>query len=385
MIVSMRQQARKAKLYTINKLIRESRRLKSRNGPEEQKKKYNKKAERLMEEMLILKKLKDDEVSKFALCNTKKASEIIADPAVPLKEKALARVSNQSNISACVTQFHMKFPAWVDIVPQLLLKLGEKARKKKNRKLKIRENDRGKVTVSSKTEICTHESICSKDQTVMYPNCDESVVIHNQDRQQEMPKDLSEKISKESVCLKSETRSLAEVKRFTELLKAKNDTENDSLDVINLTSVASSCGTTVDPFFMCEDGKTEYLTSVKVDTSSNEGVYIHERERLSKSARNKSDEKRFFQAERRKSMQEQKPKNSSFKAFQQQSTNISGNRSKQSSYSRQKISVIHHEKKQSPLTDNNSPIHPSWEAKKKLKEQQCAVFAFQGKKIKFDD
>lgn len=51
----MRQQARKAKLYTINKLIRESRRLKSRNGPEEQKKKYHKKAERLMEEVLVLK------------------------------------------------------------------------------------------------------------------------------------------------------------------------------------------------------------------------------------------------------------------------------------------------------------------------------------------
>jgi hypothetical protein len=51
----MRQQARKAKLYTINKLIRESRRLKSRNCPEEQKKKYNRKAERLMEEVLVIK------------------------------------------------------------------------------------------------------------------------------------------------------------------------------------------------------------------------------------------------------------------------------------------------------------------------------------------
>jgi hypothetical protein len=51
----MRQRARKAKLYTINKLVRESRRLKSRNGPEEQKKKYNRKAERLMEEVHIIK------------------------------------------------------------------------------------------------------------------------------------------------------------------------------------------------------------------------------------------------------------------------------------------------------------------------------------------
>jgi hypothetical protein len=51
----MRPQTRKAKLYTINKLVRESRRLKSRNGPEEQKEKYNRKAERLMEEVVIIK------------------------------------------------------------------------------------------------------------------------------------------------------------------------------------------------------------------------------------------------------------------------------------------------------------------------------------------
>lgn len=294
------------------------------------------------------------------MCNT---YQIITSlqPAAPLKEKALARVSNQPNISACVTQFHMKFPTWVHIVPQLLLKLGEKARKKKNRKLKTHENNQGKVTVSSETEICTRESICSKDQNVTSSNCEESVVIHNQDREQKTPvtagkapKDLSGKISKESVYLKSETKitekCLAEVKRFTELLKAKNGTENDNLDAVNFTSVASTCAATVDPFFICEDGKTEYLTSVKLDTSSNEGVDIYKTERLSESAKNKSDERRFFQAERRKSMQEQKPKKSSFKAFQQQSTNISGNRSKQPSYSRQKISVIRHEEKQSPLT-----------------------------------
>jgi hypothetical protein len=54
-IVSMRHKVNKAKLYTINKLIRESRRLKIKNGSEEQKKKYNRKAERFMEEVLAIK------------------------------------------------------------------------------------------------------------------------------------------------------------------------------------------------------------------------------------------------------------------------------------------------------------------------------------------
>jgi len=51
----MRQKVNKAKLYTINKLVRELRRLKSKNGSEEQKKKFNRKAEKLMEEVLVIK------------------------------------------------------------------------------------------------------------------------------------------------------------------------------------------------------------------------------------------------------------------------------------------------------------------------------------------
>jgi hypothetical protein len=61
------------------------------------------------------------------------------------------------------------------------------------------------------------------------------------------------KISKKIVCLKSETdvtkNSLAEVKRFTELLNAENNIENDNLNVVSLTSADSTCATTGDPFF----------------------------------------------------------------------------------------------------------------------------------------
>jgi hypothetical protein len=51
----MRQEARKAKLHTISKLVREIRRLRNKNGSEEQKKKNNRKADRFMEEVHIIK------------------------------------------------------------------------------------------------------------------------------------------------------------------------------------------------------------------------------------------------------------------------------------------------------------------------------------------
>jgi hypothetical protein len=271
----------------------------------------------------------------------------------------------------------MKYPTEVQILPQLLLKLGEKARKKKRQKVKTCQNEQDKASLSSKNEIYTRESITNKDETIMSLNHDETPVTAEKTPKElsgklskesvclksdpvtarKTPKELSGKLSKESACLKSGTKitenSLAEVKRFTELLNAESNIENDNLNVVSLTSVVdSTCATTVDPFFVCEDGEAEHMTSVKVDASSGEEGDIRERKRLSKSIRNKNDEKRFFQAERRKSLQEQKQKNSNVKAFQQQSTNASGTRSKQASYSRQKMSVARHEKKQSPLTGN---------------------------------
>lgn len=399
----MRHKVNKAKLYTINKLIRESRRLKIKNGSEEQKKKYNRKAERFMEEVLAIKKLKADEVSKFALCNTKMLNDIIADPAASLNDRALARISSQPTISTCVTQFHTKFPMWNHIVPQLILKLGnKKARKQRNKKLKTCENVQKKVTECSKEKICTNSNICGQDQTLTPLNSDAVHITQNEDKQQKIPvveektpKDINKKINMEIVGMDTDSSTgfrneikiangrLAEVKRFTEHLKAQNNIQNDNMVDVNSMPV-SPFATTVDPFFVSEDGKTEYLTSASI----REEIDTHKEGKQSRHpACNKNEERRFFEAEKRKNVQEQNPKNANFKTFQQrQPVNNPGNRSKQSSFTRQKMNVLHHNKKKLSVTaDNDGPVHPSWEAKKKLKEQQCSVFAFKGKKIKFDD
>jgi hypothetical protein len=299
--------------------------------------------------------------------------------AASLKDKALARLSNQPSISTCVSQFRMKFPTWDHIVPQLLLKLGDKkAKKRKHTKSKTHE-DKQKDVIKSPIEeqaklvkSCTNDIISDKDQTVTSLNPDESTVIHNQDRQQKIPvtaektpEDLSEEMSRESVSketdndagirneIKIAEKSLAEVKRFTEHLKAEKNIENNNLVLVNSTSVSPSA-TTVDPFFVYEDGKTEYLTSVKGNTGFSEEIDTHKKERISKQPTwIKNDERRFFQAERRKNMQVQKPKMSNFKTFQQRPPVYnSGNRSKQSSFLKQKMNIVHHEKKQISTTGN---------------------------------
>ena len=37
------------------------------------------------------------------------------------------------------------------------------------------------------------------------------------------------------------------------------------------------------------------------------------------------------------------------------------------------------------ITDAEEKLHPSWEAKRKRKEQESKITEFQGKKMKFDD
>jgi hypothetical protein len=292
---------------------------------------------------------------------------ISLQPDASLKDKALARISSHPTISTCVSQFRTQFPMWNHVVPQLILKFGhKKARKQRNKKLKTCENVQKKVTECAKDTICTNSNKSDQDQTVAPLNSDAVYITQNEEKQQKIPtieektlKGINKKISMEIARMqtynstgiineiKITNRRLAEVKRFTEHLKSQNSTEDDNMIDVNSMPV-SPFATTVDPFFVSEDGKTEYLTTASV----REEIYIHKKEKHPRHpACNKNDERRFFEAEKRKDMQEQKPKNSNFKTFRlRQPVNNSGNRSKHSSFTRQKMNEIHYHKKKQNAT-----------------------------------
>lgn len=298
---------------------------------------------------------------------------ISLQPAASLEDKALARISSQPTISTCVSQFRTKFPMWNNIVPQLILKLGQKkARKQRHNILKTCENVQKNVTECPKETICINSNKCGQDQTVTPLNSDTVYINQNEEKQQKIPaaeektlNGLNKKINMEIAKMqtgsssgiineiKTANKRLAEVKRFTDHLKAQNSTEDDSMIDVHSVSV-SPFATTVDPFFVSEDDKTEYLTIVRVRKE----IDTHKKEKESRhSAFNKIDERRFFEAEKRKHMPEQKPKNSNFKNFQQrQPVNISGNRTKQSSFMGQKMNELHHHKRQQNVTAGKYPV-----------------------------
>jgi hypothetical protein len=295
-------------------------------------------------------------------------------PAASLKDKALARISSQPTISTCVSEFRTKFPTWNNIVPQLILKLGHKnARKQRNRKLKTCENVQKKVTECSKETVCININKCGQGQTVTPLKSDAVYIAQNKEKQQKIPsveektlKGLNKKINMEIARMQTDSstdiiyeikianRRLAEVKKFTEHLKAQNSTEDDNMIDVNSPPV-SPFATTYDPFFVYEDCKNEYLTSASV----REEIDTHKKEKQPRHPScNKSGVRRFFEAEKRKHMPEQKQKNSNFKTFQQgQPVNKSGSRSEQSSFTRQKMNDIHHHKKWLNATTGKYLVH----------------------------
>ncbi|XP_069687494.1 serum response factor-binding protein 1 isoform X2 [Periplaneta americana] len=374
-IVSMRREVRRARVHVINKLVRESKKLKNKNGSEEQKKKNERKAERFMEEVFIIK------------------------PGESLHNKALARLSSHPNVSTHVSQFHSKFPTWNLTLPQILLSLGKK-KKKKSKNSKGSESDKKTITKPSKEtnvqgscNVSDGENVNPQTSVNLCEDSEEDSSAEIQKVAKNMTKKESKKGSIKVGVLDSEAgiiiakKSSAEVKKFTEHLAAVNSCDENTESDENVESTFPPAeGTTVDPFFVCVDGETEYLTNIKVETRESDETNKQNKTKVQKHfSWNKNDDKQENRMERRK-MREYKPKNPNFRSFQQRTSVFkynSGEKRKQPVFV--KKTKEDGREKQISKAGNDGPVHPSWEAKKKLKDQQHAIFAFQGKKIKFDD
>ncbi|KAJ9599258.1 hypothetical protein L9F63_010260 [Diploptera punctata] len=349
----MRQDVRRARVHTINKLVRTSKKLKNKHGSEKEKEKYQRKAARFMEEITIIKSLKDDEISKFVLINTKSPDDILNDPKISLREKAMARLSSHPNLIKRLNDFRTKYPLQEDE----LLKLFEQLVKEdfiEDNLMETSDIEEEQNESPSISEINSSKTVKSK------------IVKQKKKRKELESNDIvtNSKVSGES---------LSEVKRFSEILKTNDDnSDNDNRNnedisdrIPNKTVNEVPEEKTADPFFMCEDGMTEYITIAK--------KIINESENFGEN--NFKDYSGYANRRERRQGQFFEPKNFNKKNYH-----------KEHKFSNNRIQLEKRidDVKEVENTVNES-IHPSWEAKKRMKDQQHAISAFQGKKIKFDE
>ncbi|XP_060854734.1 serum response factor-binding protein 1-like [Rhopalosiphum padi] len=151
-IVSMRHIVRKSKVHTIHKLTREAKKLKEKKGSEEQIAKNKKKAERFINELMVIKKLNDDDVTKYALQNEVPSATILNNIDITLETRALARLAGHKFIIDKIQDFRNKYPDWKFCITDLLNELGAKykAKNKPNKKKIVQLNN---VKTEIKTKI----------------------------------------------------------------------------------------------------------------------------------------------------------------------------------------------------------------------------------------
>merc|ERR1711976_357081 len=102
--------------------------------------KFQRQIQRLQIEMNFLKHVKKDEISKFALANTLsdlpevRATKDPQEIEQVLKKRVLTRIANTNVMAKEITEFRKAFPDWEKELPKIFSVLGQKQRKKDQRK-----------------------------------------------------------------------------------------------------------------------------------------------------------------------------------------------------------------------------------------------------------
>ncbi|KAL1117693.1 hypothetical protein AAG570_004008 [Ranatra chinensis] len=455
-VVAMRQNVRRARVQTIHKLTKVIKRLREKKGSEEQKQKNSAKADRLAEEILVMHalfdwcvkivheldlylsifvvftdfvrcgyvkamsdvtseakndvqtkndaqsrrcrlKMKDDEIAKECLQNTRKPEELIADVNSSVGTRAWARLSIHKSLSDPIAKFHVMYPDWRETVP-MLLNLTKKERKKLLAKKirKINKESRRKSTikrpdfldqpiqeVDGRISGTGREIIKSKGNTFIV---EEVMTAEKLKVEEKMPK-----VEKKNKLDRLETEkkvvnnfnsnklpvvnSQKEPSPPTSLKDEKLDSDSSSIQSDKETSWEN--GETelkplveekhVDPFFVTSDNK-EYLSYV-VPVEIEDVVPDRPKQRPSDEWKN--NKQKF-----------NRPRPGGEQFFKMRKSTERSNQFDKADRFERKRGLQTDFRKTQRQSENikEENLHPSWQAKKKF----STLPSFQGKKVTFD-
>lgn len=107
----MRGIVRKARVGVVWKLTKQIKLLKNRKyGDDEFLRKCKKKSEKFIREIKTIKKLKDDDITKFAILNTRHLQEVLADAKTDRKTRVMSKLAFHKSLKNAIDEFRRKFP-----------------------------------------------------------------------------------------------------------------------------------------------------------------------------------------------------------------------------------------------------------------------------------
>ncbi|KAL6256852.1 hypothetical protein P5V15_011788 [Pogonomyrmex californicus] len=396
--VLLRHAVRQARICTINKVIKVAKLLRDKHGNETQLEKNKKKADKLIDEVYALKKIKDDEISRFGIFNERSLTEILQDLSSTANVRIMARVTHYAALNRRLKQFKERFP---DCKKQLAEKKKKTTKLKDKKSKEIKSSEKQKANLDKNIEQSQHDSTDEKPHILFKTkknlrkreSLDEDDMPLAKRKLMKLQKNDTSKntvTDKQSSVIKPCSVTIeATVKRFTEFLKEEEVPQDTQMSVVNqnLAGTTTEQVKMVDDFFITEDNEDCQGNSTSASTSYARFPKYNTRASTSytRSPTYNTRAKAFQLNDRNKN------RNTSHKNNTKFNTKNPGKRSFPMKSNKMISNKINKSTKKNNINENtiankkdeDISLHPSWLAKKK--EQEIMSQGFQGKKIIFKD
>ncbi|NXG24477.1 SRFB1 protein, partial [Grallaria varia] len=421
-VVKMRKDVKKARVLTIRRLTRHIRKLKLKKGSEDLKLKNQKRVERLIEEIHAMKEVKPDEVTRLALRTEVNFESVCRKPNCTATERAMARLATHPTLKPRFVELKAAVKAFKDA-----RKNPDKATPLK--KAKSEEQPKAAQPFNSNVDDQAPELVQNQ------PGCEHkaklSMKIETSRIAEEVCESTSEQKTMEGADAPEESSFQAvEMQVVTEKkVDYQKRKENMSMNKLNAIKEIIDDSDEEHPsekeYFDDSTEERFYNESSDSDSDSNDDFFIgkvkrkkkvaavtnlsstKEKDRLQKTIVKKEKSTMPGRAQdliteegkpptkavklesvfcSSLSTSNQKPqnrrRNSKDQPLENRRTGFLKNEPQLRKQPFAKASGIKCDSKKASL---EQPLHPSWEASRRRKEQVSQITAFQGKKIKFDD
>ncbi|XP_014282459.1 serum response factor-binding protein 1 [Halyomorpha halys] len=408
-IVLMRKEVKRAIVHQIHRLTTAAKRLRSKKGTEEQKEKNAIKADNMVAEICLLKKMKPDDVSVFGLTNFEEieVKNFISKRVIAPETKAMAKLCLRKNLRSVIDQFIKEIGSAQSRLMELLDERQQHKEKKDKKKLK----EKGKNEESNHAYDDTSDSTLDSSESIPdlvpaqsdHESSDEKIklldIIKNEEKN-----GIENKLNIFNRVKREETRKkpVQEEKNFQDSTDAdsdsdfiehvekginehSNDKQEDKHTEFTKMENKPLERKNIDPFFMTRDN-SEYRTYCDIGANAKKDKDVSDKTNLDDDDDN--DDKNFKNNYKKGNYN--KKNNLKDDSFNRNKNNQRFDSRKTITYlggsdrkSFDKKGFRRGEKRPS-MEDpqSNVKLHPSWEAKKKL---SVSTVPFQGKKITFDD
>ncbi|XP_065600401.1 serum response factor-binding protein 1 isoform X1 [Cyrtonyx montezumae] len=421
-VVKMRKDVKKARVLTIRRLTRHIGKLKLKKGSEELKLKNQKRVERLIEEIHAMKEIKPDQVTRLALRKEVNFESACRKPKSTAQERAIARLATHPLLKPKIAELKAAVKAFKD-ARQNPAKASPSEKKLKAQP-KLAQNANSNLNEQVFKLVQKRQGFEDKTKmSVKMGTVRGADKLSEGEPEQEtmemerIPKDfLTQTIETQAVtqtgeklgCKKRKENVITnKLTTMKQVIRGDSDLEqhseeeyfDDSTEERFYNQTSNSDSDSNDDFFI---GKVKRK---KKTAAVNDLPSVKEKDTLQKNIL--PEEKSTVSGTVQKLMVEEKPHAKARKLESVFCTSLATSNHKSQTRRHMKDQPLKNRqtallkkepqfKKQSfPKTsvlkcDSENPrleqpLHPSWEASRRRREQMSQITAFQGKKIKFDD